>query len=381
MAKKGQISSWAQGDSIQGGKKMKTKRTAIVLLILGLMLFIAACGSKTDGGATDIANNPSVSEQKETTREIVDLAGRTVSIPNSPQHIATIEGPSFEKIIMLGGGERIAITRSIDFSKQFLIDVFAPYVKTIPTVEDPANPNIEELLSLGVDVVFYRDSYPEALAKLEEAGIPVVVTQILAAPETNEEFFDLQKKEMRVIAQVLGGEAIEKAEKWCNYFDEKVSYVTSRTNDVSTKPSMYYIKGPTALDSFVTNSYITYWAELAGAENLSVEFGQQVTMEQIIKWNPQFVFMGRVGDKALITNDPSWASISAVVSDNISVNPVNVQWDYSSQGILQLQIMAKTLHPELFKDLDIPSLIKTYYSAFYGFEPTDAQISEIYIGQ
>lgn len=372
--------------------KMVKGIVAAVLTCALMLGILAACSSVTpknsnaEGHPNDDAGNSMTAESEgesnvDGIRTITDLAGRTVEIPDNPMRIATIDGPSFEKIVMLGGSERIAMTRKLDFSKQFLMTKMFPGAESVPTVEDHFNPNIEELLEENIDLVFFRDSVPDAIAKMEEAGIPVVITQISQLPSTDEEFYDLQKKEVMVIGEVLGGESIRKAQEWCDYFDEQIQAVSLRTVDVADRPSVYYIKGPSALSVFDTGSYLSFWISLAGGNFVSIDTGSEATMEQVVSWNPEYIFLGRTGDKSLVLDDTAWSDIQAVRKGNVSVYPKNVQWDYSCQGILQLSIMAKTIHPNLFEDVSIETLIKDYYREFYNYELSDDELAEVYAGE
>ena len=60
-----------------------------------------------------LPQGPKASESKQPTRSIIDRAGRTVSIPQNPQKIACIFGPSYEKIFAFGGANRISIVSNV----------------------------------------------------------------------------------------------------------------------------------------------------------------------------------------------------------------------------------------------------------------------------
>ena len=70
--------------------------------------------------------------------------------------------------------------------------------------------------------------------------------------------------------------------------------------------------------------------------------------------------------------------MKAVKDGRVYVNPDGVMyWDYSSEGVLLMMFIAKTLHPDIFEDLDLVKEVKEFYSRFYGYELTDDQANRL----
>jgi iron complex transport system substrate-binding protein len=319
------------------------------------------------------------------TRKVIDIAGREVTIPANPTRVATLVGPGFEKVILLGAVDKVVITGNRMASTSWA-KVVAPAYANVPVTENATDPNIEELVELGVELVFYWDSYPEVIERLELVGIPTVVTQLGDGnPRSIEEFIEFQKREVRLFGEVLGEPYQEKAEEWCRYFDEKVNFVFSRTEKLEPKerPDVYYVRGPEALSIHGRNSYTMWLVEMAGgnlvSRNSEKELLYTTTMEDVVNWDPEFIFMGRLNNTDVIMNDPAFDSIRAVKEGKVFVNPKGVmQWDYSSEGFMLMEFIAKTIHPELFKDLDLIEEIKGYYEQWYGYTLSDDEAAGIY---
>jgi iron complex transport system substrate-binding protein len=49
----------------------------------------------------------------------------------------------------------------------------------------------------------------------------------------------------------------------------------------------------------------------------------------------------------------------------------------SSEGALQPLWAAKTLYPELFKDMDMNSEVKEFYKTFYNYDLNDNEADDI----
>jgi iron complex transport system substrate-binding protein len=52
-------------------------------------------------------------------------------------------------------------------------------------------------------------------------------------------------------------------------------------------------------------------------------------------------------------------------------------WDYSSEGILLMEYLAKTFHPDKFPDLDMRKEVQEYYQKFYHYNLTDDEADRI----
>ena len=66
----------------------------------------------------------------------------------------------------------------------------------------------------------------------------------------------------------------------------------------------------------------------------------------------------------------------------VYVNPAGVfSWDrYGAEGALQILWAAKTLHPELFKDVDIAAETKKFYKEFLHYDLSDKEVGYILNG-
>lgn len=297
---------------------------------------------------------------------IVDPAGRTVSVPAEPDRVACLTGACYEKVFLLGQADKVLVRQR----------TFPPWmVRTNPraaAIATMAEPNAEDLLERGVQVAFSFNR-PAMLAVLRSAGIAAVVPDAPAGLVNNrEQFIARVKDEITFYGRVLGGDAPARAEAWRGYFDRKLAAVTARTDAIpaARRPKVYYVRGPTATTTHGHDSNMRWYGELAGADMGLARTAKagiaQVTMEEIAAWNPDIIFVGRQYDSALVTADPRWQDITAVKQGRVHPIPDGVFfWDASSEGILLLEYMAKTIWPTLFSDLDIDKEVKDYYETFY----------------
>ncbi|MDR1015240.1 MAG: ABC transporter substrate-binding protein [Coriobacteriales bacterium] len=372
-----------RGVDLRGEGLLRRAACMVLALVLGLGLFACSAPAATDKPAdTPAADTPAEptddsaeeDDATEAASAVIDLAGREVTFAAPVERAAAIAGPSYEKVFMLGQADRLAGVHFVMIDRPWVVET-NPDVSQCTAIESPGEPNVEGLIELGTDAVLFWD-YEEPLAAMEQAGLPVVVVQnSVGNPTTAEEFIDYQKREVQVFADTFGGTALDKAADWEAYFDEKVAYVRSRVASIpdAERKTAVYCYGEEGLGVFSTYSYPSFWLELAGGRNIADESGAEmdtvVTMEQMIAWDPDFVFMGRMEGTEAVTDAAAWAEMQAVQQGNVYLCPDGVMfWDYSSEGVLLMEYLAQKMYPELFEDLDMVAEVQDYYRSFYGYD-------------
>ena len=158
----------------------------------------------------------------------------------------------------------------------------------------------------------------------------------------------------------------------------------------SEKPSVYYA-GIKLLTTYGRYSDIPDLIETAGGRAVTrdIDAGNhtQIDFEQLAAWNPDYIFLDHGGmneGKALeelrkdIYSQDRYKDISAVKNKKVYLSPTGVfYWDMGLQKILLLMNVAKTIHPELFSDLDMKKEVMTFYKKFYGYDLTKKQARRI----
>jgi iron complex transport system substrate-binding protein len=317
-------------------------------------------------------------------RTIIDMAGRMVTVPDQIRRAACLEVLCYEKFFLLGSSGKVTEMLRTDPPWMSTID---PDVNNVRKVENEI-PDREELLKDDIDIVFHRYNRLQ-LRGLAAVGIPAVVSQppLQTHFKDAHAFADAQKHMVRLLAQIIGTDAERRAEMWCAYCDEHMAYVLGRTANIpeEQRPRAYYLRGPNATTTQGPQSN-TYWYGVMGGANMIVKnlalHGQGLmSMEEIVKLDPDFIFVGRQYAPELVLNDPKWQSISAIRNHHVISLPGGMfYWDGSTEGILLAEFIAKTLYPDRFADLDMASEVRRYFKEFYNFDFTDIGISRFLRG-
>ena len=339
----------------------------------------------TEGAATAVADHQATTYPV----TITDRAGREVTIEKADR-IATLCATGFDRMLVLGETKRIVG----NFGS---LTEWAKYcnggdVESLGGGNVAGDPDVEALNALDIDVLYCWQEAIEAgnVTDPDQAAFQAVCAQLSTGnPTTVEEFRDYVTSEIYLYSDALASEeANARANAWVDYANEKFDYVISKTAGLSEDEivPVYCARGGRGGDdpcnAFLKHSYPDFALQMAGGRNVADEaegesYGD-VTAEQIAVWNPQVVFCGRIADPAAITGSDVFAATDAVANGQVFLSPAGVmEWDTGSECVLNTLYIAKTLHPELFEDLDMVAEVQNYYATFFGTELTEQQAQNI----
>lgn len=311
-----------------------------------------------------------------TTHEVTDSVGRAVQVPDDPQNIAALDSFSGSVAVLAGAGERLMGAPGGVISNEMLAEVY-PDLDTLDQLSGNAI-NVETLLAADVDVALVkRDLYDngEETAKLDRMGIPYVVVDY--------DTLEGQMDAIRLVGEVCGPDAREKANGIADYYQQTVDMVEDRAAQLeeSERVSVYHsINDPLLTDG--ADSLGVDWMERAGAVSVSAqEEGKggtgdyTATLEQVYAWNPDVVVCSTADAKEAILADDQWQGLDAVESGNVYNLPVSTsRWGQRGdpETFLGMLWLGKTLYPDLYADIDLKQTVVAYYRDVIGLEVDDA---------
>lgn len=113
--------------------------------------------------------------------------------------------------------------------------------------------------------------------------------------------------------------------------------------------------------------------------------GDGYTMEDILQMNPDYIIVSYTADHAYynkIMRDPMWRSLTAVQNGNVYEAPYGpYNWmgtPPSVHRLLSLIWLGNLMYPEVF-DYNINDRVKEFYSLFFHYDLTDAELSDLMI--
>lgn len=377
---------------------MKRKFQSLLALTLVLLLVLTGCaGQAASSAASSVASTPaseaadsqapesSEAAASDGTVEIVDMGGRTLTIP-SPENLERIYPTGSTALMLLYtlAPDKMTAAPSSTGSafteeqKKFVTEEVwdLPSYGTMSgsngslNLEAIKNADVQVILSMGTSTITETD-ISEADDLQAQLDIPVVLF--------SGEMADYAEA-YRLLGKIIDRE--EDAEKIIAYTSdivEKVEAVAAQVPE-EERVTLYYAEGDDGLATEPASSNRSYVFNTAGAINVAQVdaksgFGQSaVSMEQILSWNPQIIItQGTSNAYETILSDPNWATIDAVKNGRVYKMPdLPYSWadrPPSVNRFIGLHWMANLLYPDLY-DIDIVDVAIDYYKVMYHVDVT-----------
>lgn len=312
-------------------------------------------------------------------RLLLDQRGHSVQLPTSVKRVGT-PGISLASLILaLGGRSQLyAITPEVQ-SNPWLRRIM-PEISRLPTpFVRPAGVQLESLLIHKPDLVTLWLNHQGLGERLERLGLPVLYVGYRNAEEMHQA--------ARLLGHALGPAPSQRAEAFIQYYQHTVQRVAQGLTGLgdAERPRVYYA----ALSPLHTEgqaSMVTTWIEQAGGLNVAAQAGlpaeAQVSLEQLLVWQPHVIITLEASTQAAILKDPRWQSLPAVRDGRVWVNPkgINAWCTRAAETALQVLWAAQSLHPARFQNVDLVEETRRFYQQFYQYALTDAEIQHILRG-
>ncbi|MBN2075386.1 MAG: ABC transporter substrate-binding protein [Dehalococcoidales bacterium] len=325
------------------------------------------------------------SEEEETpqTRTVTDSEGNPIEIPYNVERVAPQIGAMAHMTALLGYSNRLVATAFGD-TNEYFNKVFPDYVKANP--RGLTTGNVEDIIASGAQVVYGPVRDQAVIDQLNAAGIAVVK---LASFSTIEEM----KSNIREIAKINGGNAPHIAEDFCEYYQGNIDYVSEKTAHLQQSEKvrilmLNYRAG--ALSTINAADICSVYITEAGGINVAAEAegggstpGTSISAEDVIKWNPEIILTHNLSGKEQILAEPTFQTLPAIKNNKVFIVPTGTYlWSVrSAEGSMMCLWLAKTMYPEIFKDLDMAKKIREFYKTFHsGYEIPDDEIDMVLAG-
>lgn len=325
-------------------------------------------------------------------RMITDHTGAQVEIPEKLNRIVIASLMPLPSVYCLfrGSADNLVGMHPLSMAaakNSYLINIYPEAADLNAGFVENGKMNIEQLMNLKPDVVFYSASNTEEREMYDNAGIPAVgFSTKLSDYNTIETYANW----IKLLGQIFGES--DKADEIIKYGRSVESQVLEKTGKLSDdkKPNVLILfkYGNGKIMTSGSDFFGQYWIQTAGGINVAQDLNgmAEINMEQIYQWNPDKIFITNFSsvlpedlyDNSIEGND--WSNVKAVKEQQVYKFPLGMyRWfPPSSDTPLSLMWLAKSIQPELFEDMDMDQEIKDYYSRFYNVELTDEDLNAIY---
>lgn len=322
-------------------KKTFSKIVSILMVVMLITIIVAACTPQDeDTTKNQDSDTGDVQTSSKYPMEIEDDFGNKVTIKKAPEKIISLVPSHTEILFSLGLGDKvIGVTSYCDYPEE---------AKTKEVIGTYAEPNLERIIELAPDlIVASKLGDEESNARLREAGITVVGYE----PESIDEVVATIKAIGKITDKVSDAEKITK-----DIVDRKDA-VVAKVKDAE-KVKVFYEVWHDPLMAAGPSSFQDNLINLARGENIAKDAKEpypNFDLEQLIEKDPDVYLgaeeMGAESGKTVenIKTRPGYENISAVKNDRVYLLEPNIISRSGPRIIDALEMVAKALHPELFK--------------------------------
>ncbi len=229
---------------------------------------------------------------------------------------------------------------------------------------------------LIVDYGTIRDTYVSLADRVQaQTGIPYLLL---------DGDFDRMAEVILQFGRIAGEET--RAAALAQYARDTITDIAARVVKIppARRPRVYYGRGPQGLNTGLAGSINMESLEQVGAHNVTAELGKgslvQVSIEQVLRWNPDVIMTTDPNFYALARTHPIWSAMPAVKSGRLHLSPALpfgwIDFPPSLNRLIGLRWLTRVLYPEAFPE-DLRPIVRDFYSRFYHQTPTAAQLDQL----
>lgn len=384
-------------------KNLKFKKILSLLLVFIMMAgILGGCGKKEDSEEKNAGTNNVSSEEKVATKDeagshiVTDHAGHEVEVPNKIEKIVIDQVPILSTYMAYNEGKAPYIVGYAGSLKQVisetvLKDMAPELLDATNTVQGQSDINVEEIMKLKPDVIFYNAKNQDRYEKLSKTGVPCIGFVTMGA-DTPADPINRYGEWLKLLEDVFGEKG--KMDNFLAAGNEIVKDVEERIAKVpdEKRPSgmilWKYQEGTPIVAG--KGTFGDFWLKRLKVKNVAEEAKgyAKVNVEQIYSWNPDVFYLDGPGLLNIKTEDVYNNSVEGFDFSNLkSVKDKRVynsklgMWNWltpNPDAPLVLAWLASETYPDAFKDYDLKKVIKDYYQKWYNYELTDEQIEDMF---
>lgn len=327
-------------------------------------------------------------------KTFTDTQGREVTLDKAAERIITRSPDEARTVIALGYGDKLVageqatksclcpmtFDNTAEGCKECYESIIDGRMPDLPEISTRYDIYFEEIAALKPDLIFCGN-LKDAEAFEDKIGCPVVVLGGQGWNFGDDGYYN----SIRVAGQALDVE--DKANELIAFAIGMVDKIKSITDNLDSeeKPKVYFASrgagagfyDPKEGRDFTRTEPMYDPLTIAGGTNIASEINGStinVALEQIIAWNPDFIFISNsdAGNNTgldFIKNSSDLSSINAIKNGDVyNCFYPHCRGTPPDRNLLNMIYMAKLLHPEEFKDLDLEKEGNEIFKAFLGVD-------------
>ena len=357
------------------------KKLASLLLILGILLSLCACGAANQPAPTAAAETTAEPTEEPAaeleTRIVVDGLGRAIEVPAKVETIVTL-GNASRMATYLGLADKMITVTSGDNNDSVVMaygyynhDIWADLPVCSSGGYGGINPEV--IIEASPDVILCTFE-EDIVANIEEQ----LGRKVVAAPQGTL-FAEDYEHALRVFGEACG--VSDRAETVIAFIQECLADLDSRTSSIAddNKPTALCaaatFRGGHGIAGVYANNavFATVNAKDVTVGYIDAQKGVEVDKEQVLEWNPDLIVLD-ASNLGLVENeyaeDPAFfESLNAVKNGEL------YQWPNSTSNYTNVEIplvnayyIGSVMFPEAFADVDFETKAEEIFRFFLGHD-------------
>lgn len=320
-------------------------------------------------------------------REITDMAGRTVVVPDEIETVFSSSTVTAIFMYTLAPDKLLGWNYELnELEKSIILEEY----HDLPNFGMGDSINYEAVIAadptIAVNVGTINDKMISDCDKLSKSlGVPVVAVDgdLSASAEA-----------YRFMGELLGEE--EQAEKLASYAEKTFADIEKMEVPEDKKVRIYYGNGEDSLETAPAGSAHGQIIDMVNAVNVAdLEMGEgsrvQISAEQLLAWDPDVIVVngepkadtsGALAAEAILAN-PDYASLKAVQDQQVYGTPnTPFSWMDRPMGpnrIVGIRWLSGLIYPE-YLNYNVDEEVKEFFDLFYHVQLTDEKLENIYSG-
>ena len=320
-------------------------------------------------------------------REITDMAGRTVVVPDEIETVFSSSTVTAIFMYTLAPDKLLGWNYELnELEKSIILEEY----HDLPNFGMGDSINYEAVIAadptIAVNVGTINDKMISDCDKLSKSlGVPVVAVDgdLSASAEA-----------YRFMGDLLGEE--EQAEKLASYAEKTFADIEKMEVPEDKKVRIYYGNGEDSLETAPAGSAHGQIIDMVNAVNVAdLEMGEgsrvQISAEQLLAWDPDVIVVngepkadtsGASAAEAILAN-PDYASLKAVQDQQVYGTPnTPFSWMDRPMGpnrIVGIRWLSGLIYPE-YLNYNVDEEVKEFFDLFYHVQLTDEKLENIYSG-
>ena len=320
-------------------------------------------------------------------REITDMAGRTVVVPDEIETVFSSSTVTAIFMYTLAPDKLLGWNYELnELEKSIILEEY----HDLPNFGMGDSINYEAVIAadptIAVNVGTINDKMISDCDKLSKSlGVPVVAVdgELSASAEA-----------YRFMGELLGEE--EQAEKLASYAEKTFADIEKMEVPEDKKVRIYYGNGEDSLETAPAGSAHGQIIDMVNAVNVAdLEMGEgsrvQISAEQLLAWDPDVIVVngepkadmsGASAAEAILAN-PDYASLKAVQDQQVYGTPnTPFSWMDRPMGpnrIVGIRWLSGLIYPE-YLNYNVDEEVKEFFDLFYHVQLTDEKLENIYSG-